>query len=179
MIGVYFSARLARRDELRALRDSLPHNVVCTSRWLDGEPQDLADIADMDRADVVRADVLVTFTDEPDPERTVVAVVLADSSGFRRALPAEPGSVSPHPWAHRGGRHVEFGLAWGLGKVCIVCGPRENFAHHARDVRVCATWDECVAMLATLAAASEIGLDEAERKAIALAYGDETEERGW
>lgn len=171
MIGVYFSARFDRKDELRALRDTLPEGVTCTSRWLDGEPQDLADIADMDRADVVRADVLVTFTDEPSKVTAIVADNVCSA--------VEPGSVSPHPWAHRGGRHVEFGGAWMLGKVCIVCGPRENFAHHARDVRVCASWDECLGMLVKLAAAAEIGLDEAERKAIALTFADETEERGW
>lgn len=154
-ISVYLSARFARKDELRGYRDALAAaGIQCTARWLDGEPQDLADIAAMDREDVLRADVLVAFSEEPV-------------------------EFSPYPFASRGGRHVEFGMALATGKVCVVVGPREPVFHHARDVRVCATWDECVAMLATLAAASEIGLDEAERKAIALTFADDVEERGW
>jgi hypothetical protein len=168
MIKVYLSARFARKDELRAYRDALvAAGIECTSRWLDGEPQDLADIADMDRADVLRADVLVTFTDPASGH--VLGLVL--SNGGRKWV--EPGSVSEHEWAHRGGRHVEFGMALGAGKVAMVVGPRENFAHHSRDVRVCPDWTEALDVLVAMQAASEIGLDDAERKAIALTYGSD------
>jgi hypothetical protein len=176
MISVYFSARLARRDELKKHRDELvAAGIECTARWLDGEPTDLVDIADMDKADVMRADVLVTFTDPPSD---VIGIVFTPDGVVHHV---EPGSISEHPWAHRGGRHVEFGIAWGLGKVAVVCGPRENFAHHARDVRVCADWAETLELLTTIASAQEIGLDAAEAKAIALTYGDghDGEEHGW
>jgi hypothetical protein len=172
MISVYLSARLARRDELKNLReDLLAAGIECTSRWLDGEPTDLADIADMDRSDVLRADVLVTFTDPPSTE--VCGLVIADQHGGSHIVAITPGTVSRFEWAHRGGRHVEFGMALAAGKVCIVVGPRENFAHHSRDVRVCADWDECLGALMALNAAAEIGLDASERKAIALTYGSE------
>lgn len=169
MISVYLSARFARKDELRRCRDDLvAAGIECTSRWLDGEPQDMADVADMDRADVLRADVLVTFTDDVPSYRVVTMIVTA--LGVESV---EPGTISPFSNAARGGRHVEFGMAWALGKPVFVCGPRENFAHHARDVRVCVDWAEVLGALAVMQAASSIGLDAAERKAIALTYGDD------
>jgi hypothetical protein len=43
-------------------------------------------------------------------------------------------SVGPTELTKRGGRHVEFGLGYALGKQMIVCGPKENIFHYLDDV---------------------------------------------
>ena len=43
-------------------------------------------------------------------------------------------SVGPTELTKRGGRHVEFGLAYALGKKIVVCGPKENIFHYLDDV---------------------------------------------
>ena len=62
-----------------------------------------------DLEDVLRADCLVSFTEEP-------------AAGVA--------------WAARGGRHVEFGIALAMGKRLCVVGPRENIFHHLPRVEV-------------------------------------------
>lgn len=176
---VYLSARFAEAPRLRAFRDLLvAHGFESTARWLDGEPQDNAAIAAMDEADVKACDVLVNFTTPPSPE--VVGVLLDERGPAGQPYAIErvmPGTISRHPNASRGGRHVEFGMARMLGKVCIVTGPRENVFHWADGVHVCAAERETLQLLlwlrATLAFASAIGLDPAEQRAIALTYGVE------
>lgn len=101
----YLAARYSRRDELLGVRDVLSafgHEV--TSRWLDGghqaDPNDFAAMhrfATEDIADLRRADIVVAFTETP---------------------------RVPH--TNRGGRHVELGIAWALGKRTYIVGPYEN-----------------------------------------------------
>lgn len=106
---VYLSARYARREELQGYRDDLAElGIYCTSRWLDGEGLDMSENATKDIDDVLAADVLVAFSDEP-------------------------AEFSPHPFAARGGRHVEFGIAIGAGLPVLIVGPRENVFHHETD----------------------------------------------
>ena len=120
---VYLAARYSRRLELCRYRDALRNQgIEVTSRWLDGEhqigrdgpigpeiealiesgttePEIRGQFAAEDWADVMAADVMVNFTEQP-------------RSG-----------------SSRGGRHVEFGAALAAGKRCIVVGPRENVFH--------------------------------------------------
>lgn len=42
--------------------------------------------------------------------------------------------ASARPDTKRGGRHVEFGMAWMLKKKCVVIGIRENVFHHLPGV---------------------------------------------
>jgi hypothetical protein len=46
--------------------------------------------------------------------------------------------------SHRGGRHVEFGLAIGLKKRLIVIGPRENIFHCLPQVELFDSWEDFV-----------------------------------
>lgn len=46
------------------------------------------------------------------------------------------------PWAARGGRHVEFGVAVASCKRLVVIGPRENIFHHLPRVEVFPTLGE-------------------------------------
>jgi hypothetical protein len=109
---IYIAARYDRRFEMLGVAAEMNragHDV--TSRWIEGgrggDPAITAAVEDVE--DLTRADCLVTFSEEP--ERHV-------------------------PWAARGGRHVEFGLALAMGKrVCLV-GPRENVFHHLLRVEV-------------------------------------------
>jgi hypothetical protein len=125
---IYLAARYSRRLEMCAIRDELTalgHQVP--ARWLNGSHQIARDgmplteegerkfedghpdaddlrmkFAQDDLADVLAADVLIAFTEQPRSD------------------------------ASRGGRHVELGIAIGLQECCqvpmrvFVVGPREN-----------------------------------------------------
>lgn len=119
---IYLAARYSRRLELCGYRAELAAlGYEVTSRWLNGSHQiddkgvpigddgerrfEMGDpslahwrehFATEDVADVLAADTLVAFTEEP-------------RSGNSR-----------------GGRHVELGIALGSGKHVIIVGPREN-----------------------------------------------------
>lgn len=128
MARVYLAAMYSRRLELVAVARLLTvagHEI--TSRWIRGghdceheEPDTQAAFALEDLEDLERADVVVSFTEEP-------------GSG-RRA---------------RGGRHVEFGFGLHAGKTMIVVGPRENVFHHVPGVLVVDSVDQVVRILAS------------------------------
>lgn len=117
---VYLAARYSRREELCEHRSILESaDWFVTSRWLNGNHQVTDDglsaegtreprtrFAQEDYEDVCASDILISFT--------------------------EP----PRSTSSRGGRHVEFGLALGLGIRCIVVGPRENVFHCLPRVEV-------------------------------------------
>ena len=111
-------------DDLRQMN----HEV--TSRWIKGEHQvsdaGLSDdgteeerlrFAMEDWHDLIAAQVCISFTEQPRSELTK---------------------------ASRGGRHVEFGAALAMQKLCIVVGPRENVFHCLPRVVVYSTWDEAL-----------------------------------
>ena len=134
---VYLAARYSRRLELCGYRDDLAAaGITVTSRWLDGGHQlDNAGVpitedgerrfeagdpavdhwrehfADEDVKDVLAADTLIAFTEEP---RTCNS---------------------------RGGRHVELGIAIGACNRVIVVGPRENVFCWLPDVEHYPSWD--------------------------------------
>lgn len=119
---IYLCSRYSRRDEMRAVREQLQqrgHEV--TSRWLDTDwerkddsgssaapPEWREKYAAIDAVDVLSADCLVAFTEEP---RSAVG--------------------------SRGGRHVEFGIALAMNKRLIIVGPRENLFHYDAKVEQC------------------------------------------
>lgn len=129
-IKVYLAARYSRRDELkeyaRALAkikygDEIAEPLVSmegtvtyevTSSWLHGihssiNPNEHEPYAREDLADLLRSDIVISFTEAPGVEGR-----------------------------QRGGRHVEFGVALATGKLCIVVGPRENVFHWLGGVYV-------------------------------------------
>lgn len=77
-------------------------------------------------------EVTSTWIDEPDPERSdlfplnaakdVREIIASDLLVLFTILPTDP--------FFRGGRHTEYGIALGLGKLTAICGPRENIFHH-------------------------------------------------
>lgn len=96
-----------------------------TSHWIDGSHEgppamsvtERGRLAEEDWADMAKADIVISFTELPHSE----------------ALNAG-----------RGGRHVEFGAALALGKLCVVVGHRENVFHCLLDVVFWETWREAL-----------------------------------
>ena len=123
---VYLAARYPRRKELLKYADELEdagHSVV--SSWLNGEdevvenagkyPPGASDVAVKDLEDLLRADVLISFT-----ERAAIVPYLDAGA--------------------RGGRHVEFGYAIAAGKTLFIVGPAENVFHTLSFIRFFDEW---------------------------------------
>jgi hypothetical protein len=120
---IYLAARFDRSAEMRDVAGQLARaGHFVTSRWIYGR-QNCPDLvsATEDIEDLTSADCLVSFTEYP---------------------------VQAAPWAARGGRHVEFGVALAARlRLCIV-GPRENIFHHLPKVEVYRTVGELLDGLA-------------------------------
>lgn len=139
-LNFYLAARYSRRVELCSYKADLEargHKVP--ARWLLGGHQagnnmdsdrQAKRFATEDLEDVLAADVIVSFTEEP-----------------RQAL-------------SRGGRHVELGVGIGLRRAqavpapkLIVVGPIENVFHTLDDIdAVFGSWDELLGALDALPA---------------------------
>lgn len=111
---IYIAARFSKRPEanqLAHLLQSFGHTI--TSRWVKPDsdhvtPTGLSvQAADKERQRFAQEDL-----------EDVIACDWCIS------LMEEPRSNS------RGGRHVEFGIALGLGKLLTIIGPRETVFHH-------------------------------------------------
>lgn len=122
MTSYYLAARYSRRDEMLGVRDVLEtfgHTV--TSRWINGGHQAAPDDVDAmarfatdDIEDLKAAERVLVFTETP-----------------------------REPHTNRGGRHVELGIAYALGKHVLIVGPYENaFTTLCRRVP---SWRACVA----------------------------------
>ena len=132
-VRVYLAAKFDRRDEMRAVADTLHtcgHDVV--SRWLnaekdDSESDDAAQTlwAIVNIADVLRCDVLVFFSER-----------------------------AGSPGAARGGRQVDLGAALAAGKKVIVVGPVEHVYHRHPRVTVVRNLTELVVALRVYAEAA-------------------------
>lgn len=119
---IYIASRYDRRFEMLGVTGVLMragHSI--TSRWIEGRGDGPEVAAAEDLQDVLRADCLVSFTEEP-------------AAGVT--------------WAARGGRHVEFGLALAAGKRLCVVGPRENIFHFLPRVEVYRNTAELIDTLA-------------------------------
>jgi hypothetical protein len=126
---IYLAARYSLKNEIREkAQDLINLGIEVTSSWLQ-EPHNpniqLTEVSDelnsfyarQDIEDIRRAEWLVLFSQSP-------------------TLPGV-----------RGGRHVEFGYALGLGKKLMVVGPKENIFHHLPNVIQVDTWEKAVSIL--------------------------------
>lgn len=110
---VYVAASYPRRAEAQGLMALLElSGVAVTSWWLREETKEGYEQANMDHMAGAAA-------------RDIADVIEADT-----IICLTDGKVQ----LTRGGRHAEFGLALGLGKTCIIVGPREQVMHYHRDV---------------------------------------------
>jgi len=115
----YIAARFSKRPEAHALaRNLMALGHEITSRWV--QP-------DSDH-------VIPTGLSEQAEDHERVRFALEDCADVADcdcciSLMEEPRNNG------RGGRHVEFGYAMGLGKVLVVIGPKETVFHHLPRVR--------------------------------------------
>lgn len=112
---VYVAARWNRKLEMAGIAQLLRndgHEV--TARWVDDGEKGLSRESNalMDMGDLAAADVLLTFTE--------------NKGSFNTG----------------GGRHTEFGMAYVLGKKCVVVGDREQIFHHLPGVTVFPEWGQ-------------------------------------
>lgn len=116
---IYLAARYSRFPELQTYAtrlESLGHTI--TSRWIKGEHQAL-DAELLDPAHRGRA-----------------REFLGDDMGDLLSADAIVAFTETQRTPTRGGRHVEFGIAIGMGKRLFIVGPLENlFYVLAEDTR--------------------------------------------
>lgn len=120
----YLAARYSAQERMRECASDLAnlgHRVM--SSWITGKHDgwQSGPAALEDVQDLAHSDCVISFTEEP---RT-----LTDS---------------------RGGRHVEFGMAWAFGKRLIIVGWRENVFHHLPNVEFYPNWPSALAEIARL-----------------------------
>lgn len=126
MTAFYIAARFSRRPEANALANKLQalgHTI--TSRWV--------------RPEVDHVMPTGLSAQAEDAERCRFATEDCDdviACDCMVSLMEEPRSNG------RGGRHVEFGMALGLGKKLVIIGPRETVFHHLPNVSAYATADD-------------------------------------
>lgn len=129
---VYLASRYSTKEQMAIYAAELRANGIgVTSRWIDephssnigGLPtsilsaEEILKLAEDDIEDVRKADLLVFF------------------------------SVDPKIPVARGGRHVEFGYALGLGKPILVVGPRENIFHYLPQIKFVQNFQEALDFL--------------------------------
>jgi hypothetical protein len=128
-VRIYLAARYSRHRELEACASDLRfdgHEV--TSRWHKGKHQALDEdltndpslarrFAEDDLADLLRAEMIISFTE----------------------IPRSGGT--------RGGRHFEAGYAYMAGLDTWIVGPHENVFHHLPGVVRFETWPAAVKTL--------------------------------
>ena len=130
---IYLAGRYSRRLELEVKAEELRdagHRVE--AQWLTGDhewqgrsgkAQFSTELAQRwaleDLNDVLAADCVISFTEEPRTE------------------------------LNRGGRHIEFGIALAAGKRLLVVGWRENIFHTLPQVEFYERWSEALAALGT------------------------------
>jgi len=128
---IYLAARYSRHKELQVYANQLiadGHEI--TSRWIWGNHQiddeglsveskrvERERFATEDTQDLMHSQVCINFTE------------------------------IPRSTTSRGGRHVEFGIALGLLKRCIVVGPRENVFHCLPEIEIYPTFPQAKRML--------------------------------
>ncbi len=128
---IYLASRFSRNDEMRGVRDvltALGHEI--TSRWIDQHGGDQLESAAQEVLNSDPESVChfgVHDLEDIQAADTTISFTSADGGG-------------------KGGRHVEHGIALGLGKRVIVCGPRENIFHTLPQVEHYATWRELALM---------------------------------
>jgi hypothetical protein len=143
---IYLAARYSRNAEMRGVRDVLQAlGYEVTSRWIDQHGGNLLEsiVAGQLNAEPEAcsqyADVDVDDLTRAD---TVISFTSADGGG-------------------KGGRHVEFGLALGLGRRLVIVGPRENVFHTLPQIEWYPDWAHLVMAWSRAAACAKDDRDAA------------------
>jgi hypothetical protein len=138
---IYLAARYSRNAEMRGVRDvleALGHKV--TSRWIDQHGGNLLESIVAEKLNAA-PDECAKYAriDLEDLERadTVISFTSAQGGG-------------------KGGRHIELGVALGLGKRTVIVGPRENVFHTLPTIEWYPDWAHLVMAWAPEFAASAL-----------------------
>ncbi len=118
MMTCYIASPYQLRSEANAARLALESaGIGCTARWIWEDDALDHASAQKDLDDIRRADMLI--------------------------------ALNPPAWrnAGTGGRWIEFGYAWALGKAVYVVGVRSSLFHYHTTVTVCETLSECINLL--------------------------------
>jgi nucleoside 2-deoxyribosyltransferase len=118
MQKVYIAARFSRRHEANELAQRLKEKgYEITSRWVLPDSDHVKPVGMSEQAaDCERRRFAMEDVED---------VIACD---WMISLMEEPRGNS------RGGRHVEFGVALGLGKQLTIIGPQETVFHHLDDI---------------------------------------------
>ena len=122
---VYLAARYSRNDEMRGVRDvleALGHEV--TSRWIDQHGGNL-----------LESFVAEKLNDDPGHCARYAQADVDDLAAADVVI-----SFTAAGGGGKGGRHVEYGLALGLGKRLVIVGPREHVFHTLPQVEHYPNW---------------------------------------
>jgi hypothetical protein len=114
---------------MRGVRDvlhGLGHEV--TSRWIDQHGGAL-----------LESIVAEKLNEDPDGCAHYAAVNLEDLEAADTVI-----SFTSPGGGGKGGRHIEFGVALGLGKHVVIVGPRENVFHTLRSIEYYPDWSHLV-----------------------------------
>lgn len=129
---IYLAARYSRYPEMKEVRAALAAaGHVVTSQWIDNHAGKLEKSFTPER-----------LTEEPDFCATFALTDVTDLHDAEAVV-----SFTGNGGGGKGGRHVEFGMGYALGKRCIVVGPRENVFHCLPGVEIVAGVDELVERL--------------------------------
>jgi hypothetical protein len=133
MKNLYLAAHYARNAEMRRYRDIL-HAIgyVVTSRWIDQHGGSLTEaLGEQELNGDPRIGLPYALKDIEDIQAADTVVSFTNGKG-------------------RGGRHVEFGIAWAYGKRLIIVGQREHVFHCVPEVTQYDEFDQFLASLRIL-----------------------------
>lgn len=128
---IYIAARFSKRPEANELAQhlkTLGHSI--TSRWV---------LPDSDH--VVPTGMSKQAADSERRRFAMEDIEDVQACDWMISFMEEPRNNS------RGGRHVEFGVALGLGKKLTIIGPRETVFHHLDEVQHFGSVEELVVSL--------------------------------
>jgi len=143
-MNIYLAARYSRREELcRHKVDLEARGHQVPARWLLGAHQ----IDDKGLALGAEGEAAVERMSEAYAETLALREKFA-ADDFEDVFYADlmvAFTEQPRASSSRGGRHVEFGLALGMGKPIIIVGPRENIFCCLPEITVYPTWEAALA----------------------------------
>lgn len=125
-MNIYLAARYSRRAELCGYRDTLTAmGHIVTSRWLNGDHQ----ISDNGQPIGETGEALIEGDDGSTSPKAIALRERFAQEDIKDVKDADiliAFTEPPRSNASRGGRHVELGIALGLGIKVWVIGHREN-----------------------------------------------------
>lgn len=144
MMQIYLASRYSRREELCGYRIQLAKiGFIVQARWLDGGHQ----LSDRGILIGDNGEALVESGDGPENAKLRAKFAQDDWEDVTNADIVINFTEPPRSNASRGGRHVEYGIALGMGKPVYVVGYRENIFHWLPKVAFFETFDEVLQVL--------------------------------